>query len=60
MFKRKSKLTNLPKERKLITYLYPKSTISEQYRMIRSNIMFSGVDKEIKKLVVTSAAPSSW
>ncbi|UBH16122.1 CpsD/CapB family tyrosine-protein kinase [Macrococcus armenti] len=59
MFKRKSKLTNLPKERKLITYLYPKSTISEQYRMIRSNIMFSGVDKEIKKLVVTSAAPSA-
>lgn len=59
MFKRKSKLTNLSKERKLITHLYPKSTISEQYRMIRSNIMFSGVDNEIKKLVVTSAAPSA-
>ncbi|UBH23092.1 CpsD/CapB family tyrosine-protein kinase [Macrococcus armenti] len=59
MFKRKSKLTNLTKERKLITHLYPKSTISEQYRMIRSNIMFSGVDNEIKKLVVTSAAPSA-
>lgn len=59
MFKRKSNLTKLPKERKLITHLYPKSTISEQYRMIRSNIMFSGVDKEIKKLVVTSAAPSA-
>ncbi|UBH13865.1 CpsD/CapB family tyrosine-protein kinase [Macrococcus armenti] len=27
--------------------------------MIRSNIMFSGVDNEIKKLVVTSAAPSA-
>ncbi|WP_320186734.1 CpsD/CapB family tyrosine-protein kinase [Macrococcoides caseolyticum] len=59
LFKRKSNLTQLPKERKLITHLYPKSTISEQYRMIRSNIMFSGVDKEIKKLVVTSAAPSA-
>ncbi|QCT74496.1 CpsD/CapB family tyrosine-protein kinase [Macrococcoides canis] len=59
MFKRKSKLTQLPKERKLITHLYPKSTISEQYRMIRSNIMFSGIDYEIKKLVVTSAAPSA-
>ncbi|QIH77973.1 polysaccharide biosynthesis tyrosine autokinase [Macrococcoides canis] len=59
MFKRKSKLTQLPKERKLITHLYPKSTISEQYRMIRSNIMFSGIDNEIKKLVVTSAAPSA-
>nr|WP_277601884.1 CpsD/CapB family tyrosine-protein kinase [Macrococcus armenti] len=59
MFKRKSRLNNLTKERKLITHLYPKSTISEQYRMIRSNIMFSGVDNEIKKLVVTSAAPSA-
>ncbi|UBH11654.1 CpsD/CapB family tyrosine-protein kinase [Macrococcus armenti] len=59
MFKRKSNLTKLPKERKLITHLFPKSTISEQYRMIRSNIMFSGVDKEITKLVVTSAAPSA-
>ncbi|WBF52132.1 CpsD/CapB family tyrosine-protein kinase [Macrococcoides canis] len=59
MFKRKSKLTQLPKERKLITHLYPKSTISEQYRMIRSNIMFSGIDHEIKKIVVTSAAPSA-
>ncbi|TDM20839.1 polysaccharide biosynthesis tyrosine autokinase [Macrococcoides canis] len=59
MFKRKSNLTQLPKQRKLITHLYPKSTVSEQYRMIRSNIMFSGVDKEIKKLVVTSAAPSA-
>lgn len=59
LFKRKSKLTQLPKERKLITHLFPKSTISEQYRMIRSNIMFSGVDHEITKLVVTSAAPSA-
>ncbi|UOB21222.1 CpsD/CapB family tyrosine-protein kinase [Macrococcus armenti] len=27
--------------------------------MIRSNIMFSGIDKEIKRIVVTSAAPSA-
>ncbi|TDM32440.1 polysaccharide biosynthesis tyrosine autokinase [Macrococcoides canis] len=59
MFKGKNKLSKLTKERKLITHLYPKSTISEQYRMIRSNIMFSGIDNEIKKLVVTSAAPSA-
>ncbi|QUR93811.1 CpsD/CapB family tyrosine-protein kinase [Macrococcoides canis] len=59
MFKRKNKSTKLTKERKLITHLYPKSTISEQYRMIRSNIMFSSVDKEINKIVVTSAAPSA-
>ncbi|UTH00855.1 CpsD/CapB family tyrosine-protein kinase [Macrococcoides canis] len=59
MFKRKNNLTKLPKERKLITHLFPKSTISEQYRMIRSNIMFSGIDNEIKKIVITSAAPSA-
>lgn len=59
MLNKRHKLTKLSKERKLITYLYPKSTISEQYRMIRSNIMFSSVDKEITKLVVTSAAPSA-
>ncbi|MHA6725564.1 CpsD/CapB family tyrosine-protein kinase [Macrococcoides caseolyticum] len=59
LFKRKSNLTQLPKQRRLITHLYPKSTISEQYRMIRSNIMFSGIDHEITKLVVTSAAPSA-
>ncbi|QNR07501.1 CpsD/CapB family tyrosine-protein kinase [Macrococcoides canis] len=59
MFKNRNKLTKLPKERKLITHLFPKSTVSEQYRMIRSNIMFSGVDKDIRKLVVTSAAPSA-
>nr|WP_279306417.1 CpsD/CapB family tyrosine-protein kinase [Macrococcus armenti] len=59
MFRNKNNLTKLPKERKLITHLLPKSTISEQYRMIRSNIMFSGIDKEIKRIVVTSAAPSA-
>lgn len=59
MFKKKKNLTELSKERKLITHQFPKSTISEQYRMIRSNIMFSGIDNEIKKLVVTSAEPSA-
>ncbi|MCE4955677.1 CpsD/CapB family tyrosine-protein kinase [Macrococcoides caseolyticum] len=59
MFRRKKKDKQLSKERKLITHLYPKSTTSEQYRMIRSNLMFSGVDNEINKIVVTSAAPSA-
>lgn len=59
MFNRKKKLNNLTNDRKLITHLNPKSTISEQYRMIRSNIMFSNIDKEIKKIVITSAAPSA-
>lgn len=59
LFKKKDKLLKLSKERRLITHLFPKSTISEQYRMIRSNIMFSGIDKEIKRIVITSAAPSA-
>lgn len=33
-------------------------TISEQYRLIRSNILFSSVDKEIKSIMVTSPEPS--
>ncbi|PKD99978.1 CpsD/CapB family tyrosine-protein kinase [Macrococcoides caseolyticum] len=59
MFKRNNKLKNLSKERRLITHLYPKSTISEQFRMLRSNIMFSSIDHDIKKIVVTSAAPEA-
>lgn len=58
MLKRKNG-KKFAKEIKLITHLYPKSTISEQYRMIRSNIMYSSIDNKIKKIVVTSAAPSA-
>jgi len=36
----------------------PKSSASESYRIIRSNIQFSSVDKEIKCLLVTGAGPS--
>jgi capsular exopolysaccharide synthesis family protein len=36
----------------------PKSPISEQYRLIRNNLYFSSVDKEIKTIVVTSPEPS--
>ena len=35
----------------------PKSPISEQYRTIRTNIQFSSIDQEIKKIVVTSSGP---
>ncbi|MGV2927996.1 CpsD/CapB family tyrosine-protein kinase [Macrococcus capreoli] len=59
MFRKKSKVDKQNKKRLLITHEYPKSTISEQYRMIRSNIDFSTVDKTIRTIVVTSAAPSA-
>ena len=45
------------KQRSLITHLTPKSTISEQFRTIRTNIDFSLVDTELKTLMVTSSSP---
>jgi capsular exopolysaccharide synthesis family protein len=44
-------------QRSLVTHINPKSPISEQYRTIRTNIQFAGVDKEFKTLMVTSAGP---
>lgn len=43
--------------RSLITLKNPRSPISEQYRTIRTNILFSSVDQEIRKMMVTSAGP---
>ncbi|MCD8914585.1 polysaccharide biosynthesis tyrosine autokinase [Staphylococcus simulans] len=43
----------------LITHDIPKSTISEKFRGIRSNIQFSSVDEPISSIVVTSEKPSS-
>lgn len=51
------------KKEKTISPLYvydnPKSTISEKFRGIRSNIMFSGANTEIKSLLITSEKPVS-
>ena len=51
----KQKATEL--KRNLVTSQNPKSPISEQYRTIRTNIQFSSIDQEIKKIVVTSSGP---
>ncbi|MGX6446054.1 CpsD/CapB family tyrosine-protein kinase [Neobacillus sp. K501] len=42
----------------LIAQSNPKLPISEQFRQIRTNILFSSADKEIKTIVVTSPEPS--
>lgn len=42
----------------LLAHNSPNSPISEQYRLIRSNIQFSSVDREIKTIVVTSSEPN--
>lgn len=54
MFKKKAnKMAN--NIRHLITKDNPRSPISEQYRTLRTNIQFSGVDKKINSLLVTSS-----
>lgn len=53
----------MAKKQRTISPLYvhdkPKATISEKFRGIRSNIMFSNADKEINTLLITSEKPSS-
>lgn len=43
---------------KLVTAAEPRSANAEAYRMLRSNISFSSVDKPIKTILITSASPS--
>jgi protein-tyrosine kinase len=57
VLKKKKKQTAISHRRNLIAKLSPKSTISEQYRTIRTNIQFSSVDEEIKSIMITSAEP---
>lgn len=47
----------LNSKRKLITRYEPKSPISEQYRTIRTNILYSSIDEEMRSIMVTSAGP---
>ena len=42
----------------LITHSHPNLSISEQYRLIGTNILYSSVDKEIKSIMVTSPQSS--
>lgn len=43
---------------RLITAAEPRSANAEAYRILRSNISFSSVDKPIETILVTSASPS--
>ncbi len=42
---------------RLITHLKPRSPISEAYRTLRTNILFSKPDQPIKVILVTSSGP---
>ncbi len=44
-------------ETTLITISNPRSPVSEAYRTLRTNLEFSSLDKPIRSMVVTSAAP---
>ena len=39
----------------IVSHNNPKSTISEAYRMLRTNIEFSNLDQDLKTIVVTSS-----
>ena len=41
----------------LITYKNPKSVVSEGIRTIRTNLQFSNVDNDVKKIMFTSSMP---
>ncbi|MDN5372930.1 MAG: protein-tyrosine kinase [Carnobacterium sp.] len=60
MFKRKKEKSENPLNSPgLISMLNPKSIVAEQFRMVRTNLEFSIVDKDLKSLLVTSLAPSA-
>lgn len=52
-----SKKKLLDSKRKLITKFNPKSPISEQYRTIRTNILYASIDEEVRSLMITSSGP---
>lgn len=41
----------------VVTHSDPKSPVSEAYRVLRTNIQYSSVDKPLKTIVVTSSGP---
>jgi succinoglycan biosynthesis transport protein ExoP len=45
-------------EERLIAVHHPLSPIVEAYRVLRTNIQFSAIDKPLKTLMITSPAPS--
>lgn len=44
--------------RKLFTFEKPKSSIAEAFRMLRTNLMYTDIDKKMKLIMVTSSGPA--
>ena len=53
----RSTATHKKLKRRLITREDPRSPVSEAYRSLRTNLMYSSTDKEIKSILVSSAGP---
>ncbi len=51
----KQELTGL---QRLVTLTNPSSPVSEAYRTLRTNIQFSGLDRPLRTLLVTSTSPT--
>lgn len=41
----------------VIAHVNPKSPVSEAYRVLRTNILYSSIDRQLKTFVVTSSGP---
>ncbi len=46
------------KENTIVSYVDPKSPVSEAYRVLRTNLRFAGVDKQLKTIELTSTGPA--
>jgi capsular exopolysaccharide synthesis family protein len=51
-------MSHLTPKENLITEHSPKSPISERYRMLRTNIEFSTLDRQLQVIMITSSKPS--
>lgn len=58
MAKNKQMKLAAPEQATLFTVADPMSNISEQFRTIRTNILYSSVDNQTQSIIVTSAGPS--
>ena len=59
MFGKKKTHTYTSGPRELVVEKEPKSPVSEQFRTLRTNIMYSSIDTEMKTVLFTSASPSA-
>lgn len=46
------------KQKYVISHLQPTSAIAESYRVLRTNIQFSNIDRQLQVIMITSVGPS--